>query len=205
MGMMELDHIAVCGETLEAAAAHVAAALGVAMQPGGRHALFGTHNRLLGLEGGLYLEAIAVDPEAPPPGRPRWFDLDRFAGRLRLTNWICRVDDLEAALAALPPGAGRPVAVRRGDLRWRMAVPEDGRLPHDNLFPALIEWQGDLHPARMLAPSGCRLLRLVVRHPRAEEMAAILAGRIRGPVAFEAGAPGLVAWFDTPGGARRLS
>lgn len=37
---------------------------------------FGTHNRCLGMEDGIYLEVIAVDPEAPPPSRPRWFGLD---------------------------------------------------------------------------------------------------------------------------------
>ena len=51
--MLELDHIAVSGATLDDAAEAVEAALGVAMQPGGRHALFSTHNRLLGLDDGL--------------------------------------------------------------------------------------------------------------------------------------------------------
>lgn len=40
------------------------------------HPQFGTHNRCLGMEDGIYLEVIAVDPEAPPPSRPRWFGLD---------------------------------------------------------------------------------------------------------------------------------
>ena len=71
---MELDHIAVAGACLEAAAAHVEEALGVALQSGGEHQRFGTHNRLLGLADGLYLEAIAIDPCAPDPDRPRWFD-----------------------------------------------------------------------------------------------------------------------------------
>ena len=202
---MHLDHLAVAGATLEEAQAAVEGVLGVVMQPGGKHALFGTHNRLLGLAGGLYLEAIAVDPGAGDPGRARWFDLDRFAGPARLSNWVCRVDDLDAALAALPPGAGRPVAVSRGDLRWRMAVPESGRSLFDNLFPALIEWQGDLHPSAMLAGSGCALRRLVVSHPRAGALAAELAALDDPRVEFAVGAPGLRAEIDTPGGLRVLS
>lgn len=201
---MELDHIAVSGGTLQEAAEMIEATLGVVMQRGGRHALFATHNRLLGLADGLYLEAIAVDPDAARPGRARWFDLDRFGGRPRLTNWICRVDDLDDALAGLPDGAGRPVAVSRGDLRWRMAVPESGALPFDNLFPALIEWQGDLHPAPMLAPSGCRLRRLTVTHPDAPGLRAALGGFHDSRVAFETGAPGLAAAFETPAGVREL-
>lgn len=202
---MQLDHIAVSGETLEEAAAAVEAALGVAMQPGGRHDLFGTHNRLLGLAEGLYLEAIAADPEAPAPTRPRWFNLDGFAGPARLTNWICRCDDLGRRLGALPEGAGAPVSLRRGDLRWQMAVPADGRLPFDNLFPALIEWQGALHPAQMLAPSGCGLARLVVSHPEAAALRDLLAPHLSDArVVFEAGPAGLMAEIDTPHGRRVL-
>ncbi|WP_171173837.1 VOC family protein [Ruegeria sp. HKCCD8929] len=191
---MQLDHLAVAGETLDAATAHVEEALGVRMQPGGHHARFGTHNRLLGLAEGLYLEAIAVDPDAPDPGRPRWFDLDRFAGQPRLSNWICRVDDIER----VPEQAGKPVALERGDLRWRMAVPEEGRLPFDNLFPALIQWQGALHPASMLAPSGCALRRLIVTHPEAQALSALLGTLDR--VIFEVGDVGLRAEVETPHG-----
>jgi len=202
---MELDHIAVSGETLEEAAAAVEAALGVPMGSGGQHDVFITHNRLLGLEDGLYLEAIATDPTRPAPDRPRWFDLDSFAGPARLTNWICRCDDLDALLAALPVQAGAPVALSRGDLRWRMAVPADGKLPFDNLFPPLIQWQCDLHPARMLPPSGCRLRRLVVAHPEALALREVLAPQLADPrVVFEPGAPALSAEFDTPHGVRVL-
>lgn len=204
--MLELDHLAVAGTDLEAAAAAVQASLGVVMRPGGRHDVFATHNRLLGLADGLYLEAIAADPDAPAPGRPRWFDLDHFSGAPRLSNWICRVPDLDAALAELPASVGRPVALCRGDLRWRMAVPEDGRLPFDNLFPALIEWQGEAHPAQVLPASGCALRRLEITHPRASDLAALLDGRLQDPrVEIRPGPAGLAAEFATPGGLRRLA
>ena len=61
----------------------------------------------LSLGAGEYMEVIAVNPAAPPPGRPRWFDLDRFTGAPRITNWILRCDDLDAALSLAPPGTGR--------------------------------------------------------------------------------------------------
>ena len=202
---MEFDHIAVAGETLDAATYILETALGVQLQPGGRHDVFGTHNRLLGLDDGLYIEAIATDPAAPPPGRPRWFGLDAFSGPARLTNWICRVHDLDTALAGFPASAGVAVALARGDLRWRMAVPPDGHLPFDNLFPALIAWQGDLHPAKMLPPSGCRLARLTVAHPRGDELGVLIAGLLEDPrIAIETGPAGLCAEIDTPHGRRVL-
>lgn len=200
--MMRLDHLAVTAESLEAGRAHVEAALGLHLQPGGQHPHFGTHNLLLGLEDGLYLEVIAIDPGAPAPAYPRWFDLDRFSGEPRLRTWICAVDDLDAALLR-HPGAGQAVDLARGDLRWRMAVPGSGVLPMDNLFPALIEWQGAAHPAARLAPSGARLSRLVVSHPEAAALKAMVGPELQDArVAFETGQTGLRAEFETPHGLR---
>lgn len=198
--MLELDHLAIAAGTLAEGSRATGDLLGRPLQPGGTHPHFGTHNRLLGLACGLYLEAIAIDPAAPPPGYPRWFDLDRFTGPPRLTNWICRTRDLPAMLARFPQ-AGRAVALSRGGLRWQMAVPADGILPFDNLFPALICWQGTDHPARMLPDSGCRLERLTVRHPRAHSLARMLAPVLDDPrIAFEAGPPRLSARIATPDG-----
>ena len=202
---MELDHIAISGSTLEAAAAHVEHALGVTLQPGGEHAVFHTHNRLLGLEDGLYLEAIAVNPAAPAPNRPRWFDLDRFEGSPRLTNWICRTEALATTLARIGADLGAPVDLQRGDLRWRMAVPDTGVLPFDNRAPALIEWQAGVHPATRLEPTGVRLRRLTVLHPHAAQLAELFAPHLSDDrVRFESGASALAAAFDTPNGPREL-
>ena len=199
--MIELDHLAVAGESLKAASDLAAQVLGVPLQPGGAHAVFGTHNHLLGLADGLYLEAIAVDPDAPAPAYARWFDLDRFNGPARLSNWICRCDDLDATLEALPEGYGAPVALQRGDLRWRMAVPETGMLPYDNCAPALMQWEGEAHPTQRLDASGCRLVTLTVQHPQAEALAATLAPILTDArVVFEVGTPALSARFDTPAG-----
>ena len=201
---MKLDHLAVAAESLEIGRAWVEERLGLRLQTGGSHAHFGTHNLLIGLEDGFYLEVIAIDPVAEAPACPRWFDLDRFSGAPRLNNWICQVDDL-AGLVAQYPEAGRPVTLSRGDLRWQMAVPEDGALPYDNLFPALIEWAGSAHPSARLVPSGARLERLVVSHPQA----AALEGALRDVlddrrVVFEPGVAGLRAEIATPTGVRVL-
>ncbi len=200
---MELDHFAIAANTLAEATAHVEEALGVPMQPGGEHAVFGTHNRLLGLADGLYLEAIAIDPEATPQRQPRWFDLDRFEGAARISNWICRSSDLDGTLAALPMDAGAPVSLTRGDLSWQMAVPKSGILPYHNIFPALIQWQGP-HPAPRLTQQGCSLRRLVVSHPEAQALAELLP-LDDARVVFEPGPAALRAEIDTPHGLRHLS
>ncbi|MBY6067019.1 VOC family protein [Leisingera aquaemixtae] len=201
---MILDHLAVAGATLEEAIAHTEDALGITLGPGGSHARYGTHNRLIGLEGGLYLEAIAVDPDAQPQEQPRWFNLDRFTGPARLSNWILRSEDLAAEMPLLPPHAQRHVAMQRGDLRWLMTVPADGLLPYDNLFPAALQWQAE-PPAAKLPQSRCRLTRLTLSHPEAAGLQAALNRIISDPrIQVEQGAPAMMAEFGTPHGARVL-
>ncbi|WP_120500905.1 VOC family protein [Roseovarius sp. EL26] len=203
--MLELDHIAIACETLEDGRNWVETTLGVTLQLGGQHAHFGTHNMLLGLEDGLYLEVIATDPDAPPLPYPRWFDLDRFTGQARPAIWICRTGSLSEAIAQFE-GAGTAVPLARGDLRWQMAVPDSGILPYDNMFPALIEWQCAPHPATRLDRSGCRLAQIIVQHPQAAELEATLHSRLTDPrVVFEQGPAKQSYVFETPMGERILS
>lgn len=202
---MILDHLAVAGTTLAEAAAHTEEALGVRLGTGGSHARFGTHNRLIGLEDGLYLEAIAIDPDQQPQQLPRWFDLDNFTGPARLAHWILRAEDLDREQALLPPHARSPVAMQRGGLSWLMTVPQDGVQPFDNVFPSVLQWQSP-PPAAGLPQSGCRLRRLTLSHPQAAELRAALDRILADPrIAVEPGAPALQAEFDTPHGSRRLA
>lgn len=197
--MLRLDHLAIAADRLEDGVAAIEALLGVPMAGGGQHPAMGTHNRLVSL-GDLYLEVISVEPGAPAPGRPRWFDLDRFAGPPRLTTWIVATDDMGAALASGPAGWGQPMQLARGEYRWQMAVPDDGRLPFDGCAPALIQWQGALHPAPVLPDHGLRLRQLTVRHPRAPALQAALGLADPRVAFFATGAAGLTAVIDTPRG-----
>ena len=137
---LEIDHLVVAADRLADGVAYVEQSLGLRMQPGGKHPDMGTHNALLNL-GPIYLEVIAIDPNAPAPDHPRWFNLDHFSGPPRLTNWVARTDDLDAAIALAPPGIGTRRDLRRGDLSWSMVVPGDGMLPFDQAFPGLIKGQ----------------------------------------------------------------
>lgn len=184
--MLSLDHLAVVADTLEEAVSHTEAALGQPLATGGKHPRYGTHNRVGGLEDDLYVEAIAIDPGAPPPESPRWFGLDTFRGPARLDKWICRVSDMRAALSVLPM-AGEPVELSRGALRWVMSVPRDGHLPFDGLFPALIEWKSPVPAGATLDSTGWRLDGLTVSHPEAEALSALLGPVLSAPcVAFRA-------------------
>src|SRR3954469_7122628 len=74
--MTELDHITVAARSLAQGLAYLRDALGVDLPYGGAHPRMATHNHLLRLGPALFLELIAIDPTAPPPARPRWFQLD---------------------------------------------------------------------------------------------------------------------------------
>lgn len=195
----QFDHIAIGCSDLDEGTAWVEDQLGATLLPGGKHAHFGTHNRLLGM-GDLYLEVIAKDPTAPPTDYPTWFDLDNFTGPPRLANWICRSDEIEKDQAITGP----PIALTRDDLCWQLTVPEDGSLPMQGGFPTLLKWgAGIVPPSRSLPDSGVRLVQWTVTHPRANWLRTHvdLEGSI---VQFVTGPEGFKAHFETPNGARFL-
>ena len=187
---LQIDHLVVSASRLADGVAYVEQKLGLRMLPGGKHPDMGTHNALLNL-GETYLEVIAIDPEANAPDHPRWFNLDNFTGPPRLTNWVARTDDLDAALALAPDDIGTRRDLQRGDLRWSMVVPGNGKLPYDGAYPGLIEWHGEAHPNQRLGEPQCQLEVFQVAHPGAEQLRGDLAR-------FEGGLSACVAFASPP-------
>src|SRR4051794_6843366 len=131
----------------------------------------GTHNALMKLGDRLYLEIIAIDPDGTKPPRPRWFDLDNIALQAelmeqpRLIHWVARTADIERAVAASPTPLGPIHAMERGDYRWRITIPDDGKLPQKGVVPTLIQWDVAMHPADALPSSHVTLAQLAATHP----------------------------------------
>jgi hypothetical protein len=214
-----LDHLVVAAATLEQGAAWCEATLGVVPGPGGQHALFGTHNRLLKIATPAYpqcyLEIIAVDPSAPPPARPRWFGLDDAAlqARLRdggpsLVHAVARSTMLDMhrwGLINVGLQPGEPISASRmtpaGLLSWQILVRPDGGLLCNGALPTLLQWDG-VHPADAMPDSGVTLQGLTLGGvpPRAREVL-----RLRGVRCSDAAAPALEAVLLTPSGERRLA
>ena len=204
---LSLDHLAVTGSTLEEAASYVEDVLGVRMEEGGHHDLFGTHNNLLSLGDRIYLECISIDPNAPKPNTQRWFDLDTFSGPPRLSNWVCSCHNIDNSIHNFNFQIGKIVEVTRGLLSWRITVPESGSLPFNSMFPAFIQWNSTkFHPSKTLRDVGCFLRRLIVNHPEADRLAALLSNLSDDVVKFEVRAdPSLIAEIQTPFGRKELS
>ena len=164
-----IDHLVVTAPNLAVGIDYVEQTLGCRMQPGGQHPRMGTHNALLRLGDRCYLEVIAVDPNASPPQRPRWFELDALAAnsRPRLAGWVMRTDDIQR-VAQLPQLNVGPVEeMSRGTLEWQITIPADGRFVCDGIVPSVIQWKGETHPASRLPDSDISLIRLEARHPQA--------------------------------------
>jgi len=159
-----LDHVTIGCASLAQGIAYVHERLGVEVPAGGQHPRMGTHNRLMQVGDSVYLELIAIDPDAPPPGRPRWYALDepwqqaRIAERPRPIAWIVRSSNIAADLTAHPE-LGTPEEMTRGDLVWRISLRRDGVLPARGLLPVLIEWPSG-SPAARMPDLGVRLTRL---------------------------------------------
>lgn len=197
--MTTLDHLVIAAPTLESGAKWLEDRLGVPLQAGGKHAFMGTHNRLLRL-GNVYLEVIAIDPDAPAPNRPRWFGLDSLhLEQPRLIHWVVRTDDLESLTARSLEPLGFVTDAARGDLRWRITIPDDGHLPLEGLMPTLIEWRGP-HPVSRMPESSCELVSLTASHPQPERVRAALESIGATLEVAQSAIPTLSAVISSPNG-----
>ncbi len=207
---LKLDHIIYATADLDACSAELGDRLGVGFAPGGQHLGIGTHNQLLSLGDGVYLEIIGPDPSQPEPPRPRPFgieDLDGQAGRL--ASFACKASglvDVVADARAKGYDPSDPFEMSRDTpdgrtLRWSLAMHHEGS--GDGLIPSLIDW-GDTPSPATTSPTGCSLLGLEAIHPDPDTITAALKIldvdlRVsRGPQ------PTLIATINSPAGVVEL-
>jgi hypothetical protein len=220
---LRLDHLVISARTLDEGTQYVADTLGVAPAGGGAHPSMRTHNRLLNLWGGAYLEVIAIDPAAanPADARPRLFALDDPAVHARLekgpylSHWVASVGrpkNLARWQAQYPQRISRVVPMTRGDFTWSLTVADDGAFPAwqgagGGVVPSLIQWDTPRHPSNVLPETGLALKSLTGWHPQADIVAQQLqwlgADTL---IALQAtdGEPSLAAEIETPNGLRTL-
>ena len=202
-----VDHIVYAVPDLDAATDDLEARLGVRPAYGGSHPGAGSHNALLDLADGVYLEVIAPDPNQPGPGRPRPFALDQLT-EPRLVGWAAKATDLEARVEAsrsggYDPGDARAMSRRRPDgvlLEWTLTAGGPGA---DGLIPFLIDWGTAPHPGAS-APGGCRLTALRGSHPTPDAIKDHLAA-LGVDLEVSEGPAALVTTLDTPNGPVELT
>lgn len=176
-----VDHFTLGTGDLITGQTALAGSLGITLPVGSKHDAMSTHNCVCQAGNESFMELIAIDPDAPDPGRRRWFTLDeeatraRIAVRPRALCWVVNTPDLDAVVAASPVDLGRVVDFRRGDRTWRLTVPDDGSLPGGGLIPAFIEWSPGPHPSTGQQDPGVRLQSIRLTHPEPVGLHRILA------------------------------
>ena len=135
--LLGLDHIVIVVRDLEAASKDYAR-LGFTVVPGGRHPV-GTHNGLIALADGTYIELIAFYRENQ---QHRWWaSLQKGEG---LVDFCMQTDDMPGDAETLRRAGVRmndpqPWARTRPDgyeLKWILSIPQEG---HRGVAPFLIQ------------------------------------------------------------------
>jgi hypothetical protein len=227
----QIDHLVVVAKTLEQGVQWCEATLGVTPGPGGEHALYGTHNRLLKIATPAhplaYLEIIAINPGAKRTSSAttqRWFDMDDAALQAavaktpQLVHFVASTDEIQAARIALKAqGIERGPAMqasrhsRRGVLQWQITVREDGQRMFNGALPSLIQWGKPtdteplrLHPRNSLPRSGVSLQSIAVTHPSADKLQAAYEAMGLSGIALETGPANITVTLNTPKGVVEL-
>lgn len=168
---LQFDHLVIAASSLKVGVEYLEGLLQVPLQQGGQHEKMGTHNALLRLGTNCYLEVIAIDQSLPKPQRIRWFGLDcntvrkHISEKPRLLHWVVRTTDFSLIHSKIPQSLGRIIDMSRGDLCWKITVPDDGTLPAKGILPSVIQWLSTTHPASRLPDQGCSLSSLEATLP----------------------------------------
>ncbi|MEM7056664.1 MAG: VOC family protein [Pseudomonadota bacterium] len=167
----KIDHFAIGADSLEQGAAALKTQLGMEVPRGSKHDAMSTHNCVCQAGNESFLEILSIDPDAPEPGRTRWFTMDdpttqaRLVERPRALCWVVGTEDLDSIVASSPVDLGEVVFFQRGDRTWRLTVPADGHLPEGGLLPAFIEWSPGPHPSTGMQDLGITLTDVKLTHP----------------------------------------
>jgi hypothetical protein len=78
---------------------------------------------------------------------------------------VAAVSDIETAVRQCGYDCGQITTVTRGDLQWRLTIPDDGSLPAGGVLPSLIEWPEGMHPVASLAETDIHLDTIHLTHP----------------------------------------
>lgn len=200
-----VDHLLYAAPDLELGVTEIERLVGVRPTYGGQHLGLGTHNALLSLGVGTYLEVIAPDPSQGDVSAPLPYGMASLETP-SLRAWAASPEDIEAAVQA-----GRAAGIDFGEVsdhsrtapggdvvRWKMAV-RSSQEAGVAVLPFLIDWGTTVHPSTR-APGGVKLAELRITAPDAAEVERKL--RAIGVTVTVTGAnvPGLEAVLVGPSG-----
>ncbi len=170
-----IDHIMVGVRDLDEGVTAFRAATGVMPVYGGRHPRYGTHNALISLGTGTYLELIAPTHELSDNELvAKLHKLDRMTP----LTWGIRVKDaartrerlVKAGFAVTPVEVGSRATPAGTTIHWTT-------FDFDAIegAPFFVEWAADTPHPSTTSPGGCKLQSFNVANPAAKELTRALA------------------------------
>ncbi len=165
-----IDHLVIGAGSLIQGVNYVRNLLNVDIPYGGEHEKMGTHNHLMKLGDGVFLEVIAINRQVEQPKRPRWYGLDdpfiqhRIENEPTLLTWVVNTQNIDGLIQNAIFSLGKSEVISRGDLSWSFGLPDDGRLLAGGLLPYAMEWHTDKHPSGNMIDMGCSLHALEIYH-----------------------------------------
>ena len=150
---LPLDHIVYAFPDLIYGIEYIREVLEVEPVYGGRHINFGTHNALIGLSQGIYLEIIAPDPDNNLVKPPRWMGVDELKTRGVITRLALKTENISEDLKLIGTidnrahlsGKGNRITNTGDLLSWHMSYPFP--TPLVDPVPFLVQWKTNFHPA----------------------------------------------------------
>ncbi|MEP0072411.1 MAG: VOC family protein [Marinomonas sp.] len=177
----KIDHIVVGADSLEQGIDALQKTLGVALPKASKHDAMSTHNCVAPVGNERFIEILSIDPDAPEPGRARWFAMDNpeiqasFKEKASAYHWVVGTSDLDAVVANSPIEMGEIVTFTRGERSWRLNIPKDGSLAEEGLIPTFIEWSPGAHPSTGMVELGLSLEEVVLTHPEPAKLKEMLS------------------------------
>jgi hypothetical protein len=139
--MLRLDHVMYVVADLDGAARRIRFEHGLDSYPGGEHVGFGTHNRIIPLGPGQYVELMAVKDEGVAQRNPVGRNILQWADEGEgFRVWCLATDDIDAVAMRLDiePRPWTRALPDGSELRWRLVGAEQAMA--DPSLPLFIQW-----------------------------------------------------------------
>jgi imidazolonepropionase-like amidohydrolase len=175
----QMDHILLGASDLERAMIEFERVTGVRPQYGGKHP-FGTHNALVSLGNGLYIELIALQPGAkPPPFFPQLAALENLTQNLTPIGWAASITAPQQTRQRLDSEG-----LHIGEARAGSRIKPGGTTLQWEVFelerqlrgaPLFISWAPDsVHPSTT-SPTGCKLQSFTIATPERDMVSRLVS------------------------------
>ena len=148
--MHSLDHIVIGSFTLDEGTKFVENILQAKLSDIGYHKDMGTHNRLIRISEGVYLEVIAIDPKTTKLNNRKWFNLDNLKLQSKLKKspqiigYVIENNNMNITKYYDPFFKSS-----RDIYKWQFAMPTlnnnnlDSEILESGIIPSLITWKSD--------------------------------------------------------------